>query len=98
MPSTSKTLRTCSQGHQYYKSSDCPVCPICEKGIQTANDLPKLGAPACRALDNAGIQSLVDLSKYSEAEILKLHSLGPSSIPKLRSALEAKGLSFNPQP
>lgn len=22
------TLRTCPNGHQYYKSSDCPVCPV----------------------------------------------------------------------
>lgn len=26
-----KTLRTCKKGHRYYKSSDCPVCPACEK-------------------------------------------------------------------
>ncbi len=28
---TEKTLRTCEQGHEYYKSSDCPTCPVCEK-------------------------------------------------------------------
>jgi hypothetical protein len=53
-----------------------------------------LAAPARRALENAGIKSLVQLSKRSEAEILKLHGMGPSSIPKLRKALQAEGLSF----
>src|SRR3954453_24228501 len=28
---TKKTLRTCPRGHKYYKSSDCPTCPICEE-------------------------------------------------------------------
>ncbi len=28
---TEKTLRTCEKGHEYYKSSDCPTCPTCEK-------------------------------------------------------------------
>jgi predicted RecB family nuclease len=98
MPTSPSSLRTCSQGHQYYKSSDCPVCPICEKAVLTANDLPQLGAPARRALENAGIHSLAELARHSEAEILDLHGIGPSSMPKLRSALEAKGLSFKPKP
>jgi len=31
MVNQKKTLRTCAKGHQYYKSSDCPTCPICEE-------------------------------------------------------------------
>lgn len=62
---------------------------------RTESDLPaKIGKPAERALANAGIQRLVDLTKFSEAEIKKLHGVGPHAINKLRSALLAKGLSF----
>jgi hypothetical protein len=58
-------------------------------------DLPmKLGKPAERALAAAGIQRLAQLTKFSEAEIKKLHGVGPNAINKLRSALMAKGLSF----
>ncbi|GGX59153.1 TfoX/Sxy family protein [Saccharospirillum salsuginis] len=53
-----------------------------------------LSAPARRALANAGINTLKDLSRYSQAEILKLHGMGPSSIPKLEKALRDGGFSF----
>jgi uncharacterized protein YdhG (YjbR/CyaY superfamily) len=53
-----------------------------------------LGAPAKRALENIGIKTLKQLSEYREAEILKLHGMGQSSLPKLRAALKAENLSF----
>lgn len=53
-----------------------------------------LSAPARRALEHHGITTEAELSKYSEKEILKLHGIGPASLPKLRAALEDKGLSF----
>ena len=53
-----------------------------------------LGAPARRALEGKGITTLEQLSKFSESEILEFHGIGPSSIPKLRSAMESEGLSF----
>jgi len=89
------TLRTCEQGHSYYKSSDCPTCPVCEKERKPKEGfLSLLSAPARRALENQGITSLQLLSQYSEKEILKLHGIGPSAMPKLRQALEEEGLSF----
>lgn len=54
----------------------------------------QLGAPARRALENSGINTLEKLSTFTEKEILKLHGMGKSSIPKLTEALKAKGLSF----
>jgi len=61
-----------------------------------ANDdsFSALAAPARRALENSGIKSVRQLAKFSEVEISKLHGVGPSSLPKLRSALKAAGLSF----
>lgn len=53
-----------------------------------------LSAPAQRALANKGIKNLQDLTAYTQAELLKLHGVGPSSIPKLKLALENKGLTF----
>ena len=93
MSALKKTLRICSKGHKYYKSSDCPVCPICEKE-KTKNDklFPGLSAPARRALENAGIKTLFQLSKKSETELLKLHGMGKSAIPKLKAALKSNGL------
>lgn len=90
-----KTLRTCKKGHKYYKSSDCPTCPICEaERVPESDFLSRIGAPARRALEREGITSLQRLSEYTEGDILKLHGVGPSSIPKLNSALSEVGLSF----
>ncbi|MFG6115755.1 RNA polymerase alpha subunit C-terminal domain-containing protein [Halobacillus sp. MO56] len=88
-------LRICDNGHKYYKSSDCPTCPICENERKPKHGfLSLLSAPARRALENNGVTSLQILSTYSEKEILKLHGLGPASIPKLKEALKENGLSF----
>jgi predicted RecB family nuclease len=90
-----KTQRTCEKGHTYYKSSDCPTCPVCEAERKPKDGfLPLLGAPARRAMENNGIVTLAKLAEYSEKEILKFHGLGKSSIPILRTALDAAGLSF----
>lgn len=96
---TKKGIRkTCSRGHVFYKSSDCPVCPTCWSGYyrkQKQNDFPeKISAPALRALLNAKITKLADLTEYTESDVLNLHGMGPTTIVKLRAALKSKGLSF----
>ncbi len=60
----------------------------------STDELPKLSAPALRALANTGIKTLAQLSKYTEKEIAALHGIGPTAFPPLRKALKAKGLSF----
>ena len=57
-------------------------------------DLPKIAAPAQRALTAAGITELRQLAKISEAELSQLHGMGPNAIGKLREALKQNGLSF----
>lgn len=87
--------RVCKNGHTYYKSSDCPVCSICEKQKSSTIDFYSLlAAPARRALEAAGIKTLKQLSSYSKAQLLQLHGIGPSSIPKLEIALQQAGLKF----
>lgn len=53
-----------------------------------------LSAPARRALTAAGIQTARQLAKYTEADILDLHGIGPTAMPKLRAALKGEGLAF----
>ena len=61
---------------------------------ETKSDLPKLSAPAHRALAGAGIKQLKDLTKFSEAEVKKLHGIGPNAMGQLRRAMDEHGLSF----
>ena len=58
------------------------------------SDLPKLSAPAHRALAAAGVHRLKDLTKFSEAEVKKWHGIGPNAMEQLRQAMDEKGLSF----
>jgi DNA-directed RNA polymerase alpha subunit len=83
--------KKCSKGHTFYKSSNCQVCPVCEKKRQqTMGFLSLLAAPARRALENEGITTLVKLAAYSEKELLRLHGLGKTSLPILKKALSEK--------
>lgn len=62
---------------------------------QPESDLPaKLASPARRALTQAGYVRLEQLTQVSEADLKKLHGMGPKALDQLRSALEARGLSF----
>ena len=89
---------TCTRGHIFYKSSDCPVCPKCWSGYYKKKALhdfpPKLVAPPLRALQNANISSLAQLVKYDKSEIASLHGIGPTAIAQLQSALKVKKLTF----
>ena len=59
-----------------------------------ANDFPKIGSPATRALEAAGYTQLRQLTKVTEAELGQLHSMGPKALKILRETLMAQGLSF----
>ena len=53
-----------------------------------------LSQPALRALLGAGITSLDQLAVITEANLQKLHGMGPKAIDLLRTALETRGQSF----
>jgi predicted RecB family nuclease len=90
-----KSKRVCKNGHTFLKSSDCPVCPVCEKENKPQEGfLSLLGTPARRALQNKGITTLRRLASHSEKEILQMHGIGPSSLPTLKTVLKQAGLSF----
>ncbi len=62
---------------------------------ELVSNLPSgVSAPARRALASAGYTDLQELTQATEAELLKLHGMGPKAIGLIRNALEARGLSF----
>jgi hypothetical protein len=61
----------------------------------TPPDLPKLAAPAMRALAAAGLTSLTKLSKWREDDVMALHGMGPNAMTSIKAAMKAKGLSFS---
>ena len=48
----------------------------------------KLSAPAQRALKSAKITSVEDLKKWKEEDLIELHGMGPTAIPKLNILLQ----------
>jgi len=89
------TLRTCENGHKYYKSSDCPSCPVCEAQRKPDSGfLSLLSSPARNALVHEGITSVEKLAGYSEKKILSIHGIGPASLPALRKALAGENRRF----
>lgn len=60
----------------------------------SGTSLPRIGAPASRALTAAGYTTLESLDGASVAELLALHGVGPIAIERLRPALAALGLAF----
>lgn len=93
--SSKGTSRICPDGHTYYKSSDCPACPVCEAQKKPHSGfMSLLSAPARRALEGKGISTLKHLARHSAEEILALHGIGKTALPKLEQALKAQGLSF----
>jgi hypothetical protein len=68
---------------------------VIDQHIEPESDIPAgLPKPAQRALAAAGCLRLQDIAKFNEAEIKKLHGMGPKALNLLRHALGANGLSF----
>ena len=57
--------------------------------------LPKVAAPARRALHNAGITSLRQLAGVQRAELAALHGMGPRAMRTIEEALEQHGLRLS---
>ena len=63
------------------------------------SDLPAgLAKPAQRALAGAGYVRLEQLAKLRQADIVRLHGMGPKALDQIRRALAAKGLAFADSP
>ncbi|GAB2878574.1 hypothetical protein GCM10027074_53440 [Streptomyces deserti] len=58
-------------------------------------DLPAdIGRPTARALFGAGLTTLEQVARRSEAGLLALHGVGPTAARILPGALERRGLSL----
>ena len=92
---TLKIKKTCKFGHTFYKSSDCPTCPTCQKLKKPASGfLSLLSNPARNTLLYNGIDTIQKLANHTVKEILKLHGMGKASLPALYQALADEGLEF----
>lgn len=67
-----------------------------EVSTNQENVFSNIAAPAQRALLNANINSLEELVQYSIKDILELHGMGKSTIPKLQQLLSKHKLHFKP--
>ncbi|NYE94825.1 hypothetical protein FHU41_001046 [Psychromicrobium silvestre] len=61
---------------------------------QDGTPLPKIGAPATRALAGAGYFTIESLDGASASDLLRLHGMGPKAMSILKVALAERALSF----
>ncbi|RAJ94014.1 hypothetical protein LX87_03898 [Larkinella arboricola] len=57
----------------------------------------RLGKPAQRALANAGIESLKQLSEVTEKEFMQLHGVGKQALQIIKAEMLEKNLAFAPE-
>lgn len=57
--------------------------------------LPKVGAPATRALAALGVTNLTQVAAYSAEQLMALHGCGPRAVRILQEALQEHGLSLS---
>ncbi|AUX44523.1 DNA-binding protein [Sorangium cellulosum] len=69
--------------------------PSRTKEQQPESALPKgIGKPATRALAAVGVSRLEEVTRFTEAELLALHGVGPKAVGVLKAALGAQGKSL----
>ena len=56
--------------------------------------LPKISAPATRALNNAGYTTLRQLADVPRAELVELHGMGPKALRIIEDELRRHGLQL----
>ncbi|MGI5521075.1 helix-hairpin-helix domain-containing protein [Micromonospora sp. CA-259024] len=62
--------------------------------ISSLDTLPKIGAPATRALHGAGYTTLRQLAGVPRSDLAKLHGMGPKALGILQAALEEHKLGL----
>jgi DNA-directed RNA polymerase alpha subunit len=60
--------------------------------------LQQLSKPAQRAIQNAGITSIEQLSTYSEKEVSELHGVGKNTVTIIKQILNENGLALLNKP
>ena len=62
--------------------------------MTVTDELPRIGAPATRALASIGVTRLSQLIEHRAVDLLKLHGMGPRAITILRQARADQELSL----
>jgi predicted flap endonuclease-1-like 5' DNA nuclease len=60
--------------------------------VTSLETLPRIGAPATRALASVGITSLAQLAGYPRRDLAALHGMGPKALGILEAHLTEAGL------
>jgi len=63
--------------------------------VTPLDELPRIGAPATRALHGAGYTGLGQLDGVPRAELAALHGMGPKALRILEEALAEHGLRLD---
>lgn len=66
-----------------------------ERARLDGTPLPRIGAPATRALRGEGVWTLEQVREWTEADLAALHGVGPVAVRLLRDALAERGWSFS---
>ena len=59
------------------------------------DELPRISAPALRALDNAGYRTLRQLANIPRRQLAELHGMGPKALTIIEQALAEHGLQLS---
>lgn len=63
---------------------------------QPEGALPKgISKPAQRALASVGVSRLDQVTRFTEAQLMALHGMGPKAIGIIKAALDAEGKSLS---
>lgn len=73
---------------------DHPGPPRERPAVEPGTPLPRIGAPATRALTAHGVTRLEQLSGMSAAELSSLHGVGPVAVARLREAMRDAGMAL----
>ena len=65
-----------------------------EERAQGGTPLPRISAPATRALAGIGVTAVEGLADHTGKELLALHGFGPKAIRILRPVMEERGITF----
>lgn len=67
---------------------------VSEERNEAGTPLPKISAPATRALAGIGVTTVEQLAGHTEKDLLALHGFGPKAIRILRPVMEERGIAF----
>lgn len=62
--------------------------------MKEGTPLPKISAPATRALASIGVTTVEQLADHTEKELLALHGFGPKAVRILAPVMDELGVSF----